>query len=107
MEERVEGTPPTKPWARKVSVCILPGILIIMAIAGLSSKDELAQRGAAVVLLVPLAVIYFIPAYLAHKRHHENASAITVLNIFLGWTFLGWVAALVWSFTKSGDVRAE
>jgi hypothetical protein len=26
-------------------------------------------------------------------------SAITVLNIFLGWTLLGWIAALAWAFT--------
>ena len=25
--------------------------------------------------------------------------AIAVLNLFLGWTVMGWVAALVWAYT--------
>jgi Superinfection immunity protein len=52
-------------------------------------------------LLVILALaVYLLPAFVAYVRGHPNAMAITVLNIFLGWTFLGWVGALVWSFTK-------
>jgi len=29
-----------------------------------------------------------------------NMDAILILNLFLGWTFLGWVIALVWAFTN-------
>jgi hypothetical protein len=51
-------------------------------------------------LLLLLALfVYFIPAYIAHARLHHNAGAITVLNVFLGWTILGWVIALVWAMT--------
>lgn len=45
------------------------------------------------------AIIYFLPAMNARGRRHQNTSAIFVLNLFLGWTLIGWVAALVWSFT--------
>jgi hypothetical protein len=47
--------------------------------------------------LLILAVLYFIPAIVAFRRQHPNATPIMVLNICLGWTILGWVAALVWS----------
>jgi hypothetical protein len=30
----------------------------------------------------------------------RNASAIIALNLLLGWTFLGWVIALVWALKK-------
>ena len=43
--------------------------------------------------------MYFLPAIIAFRREHHNRTAILVLNIFLGWTFLGWVAALIWSLT--------
>jgi len=40
--------------------------------------------------------IYFLPTFVA--RDHKNGNSIAVLNLFLGWTFLGWVVALVWAF---------
>jgi hypothetical protein len=40
---------------------------------------------------------YFLPTIIALARRKRNAVAILVLNFFLGWTFIGWVAALVWS----------
>ncbi len=49
--------------------------------------------------LAVVAVLYFVPAVVAVMRGHPNAVAICMLDLFLGWTFLGWVAALVWSFT--------
>ena len=41
-------------------------------------------------------ILYFLPAVNGYSRGHHNAGPILVL-IFLGWTFLGWVAALAWS----------
>jgi hypothetical protein len=45
-------------------------------------------------------IIYIVPSVIAFKRGHQNAGAILALNILLGWSFLGWVAALVWSLTS-------
>jgi hypothetical protein len=44
-------------------------------------------------------LLYFLPTFIAAMRGHQNGIAIFILNLLLGWTFLGWVAALVWSFT--------
>lgn len=46
------------------------------------------------------AVVYFVPSLLAWQVRHRNYQAILLLNIFLGWTLLGWVAALVWATYK-------
>ena len=51
-------------------------------------------------LLVILIVPYFAPAIVAFMRGHHQKWAIFALDLFLGWTFLGWVGALVWSLTK-------
>lgn len=51
-------------------------------------------------MLIFAALIYFVPVLVAFLRHHHNRLAILMLNIFLGWTFLGWVAALVWASTR-------
>jgi hypothetical protein len=39
--------------------------------------------------------IYFIPSAVASGKKH--IAGIFILNLFLGWTFLGWVIALVWA----------
>lgn len=52
------------------------------------------------VLLVIIAVVYFAPTIIAVRCDHKNHGAIAVLNLLLGWTFLGWVASLVWSVAK-------
>jgi hypothetical protein len=44
--------------------------------------------------------LYFLPAIIAGFRNHHNTAAILVLNFFLGWTGLGWIASLVWSVTN-------
>jgi hypothetical protein len=47
-----------------------------------------------------LIVLYFIPTAIASVRNHNNITSIFILNIFLGWTVLGWVGALIWSFGR-------
>ena len=39
--------------------------------------------------------MYFLPAIIAAARHTHNATGILLLNIFLGWTVVGWVVALL------------
>ncbi len=53
-----------------------------------------------VIILIVLAVLiipYFIPAIIARKK--TNFTSILLLNIFFGWTFVGWVGALIWAIT--------
>jgi hypothetical protein len=59
---------------------------------------EMFGRLFVVVLLCVLGfVIYFLPSFIAWNK--RNSGAIIALNILLGWTFIGWVVALVWSLT--------
>ncbi len=52
-----------------------------------------------IVFIFSLAV-YFLPTIIAVVRKKRNALAIFLLNLFLGWTFIGWVVAIVWAATK-------
>ena len=49
-----------------------------------------------IILLVSL-FLYFLPSYLA--RNNANFTAILILNILAGWTFIGWIIALVWALS--------
>lgn len=57
------------------------------------------------VLLVLGLCLYLVPSVIAFKRRHHNAVAIAALNLLLGWTVFGWVAALVWSVARAGKPR--
>jgi hypothetical protein len=42
-------------------------------------------------------LMYFLPTILAFARNKRDTAAILLLNLFLGWTMIGWVVALVWA----------
>jgi hypothetical protein len=54
------------------------------------------------ILLVAIS-LYFLPFITASKRGHRNRGAIGIMNLFLGWTGLGWVGALIWAFTANTE----
>jgi len=55
------------------------------------------------VATVVVACVYFLPATIASSRKHRQVAAIFILNLFLGWTVLGWIVALVWSFIRERE----
>ena len=60
----------------------------------------------AIIVIVGI-VIYLIPTFVACKRKHTYKVAIILLNIFLGWTFIGWVGCLVWDFIDNGSNKVN
>jgi hypothetical protein len=58
-----------------------------------------------IVLGIIFMAIYFVPSIVAMAREHEQKIPILLLNIFLGWSVIGWVVALVWASLKQKDRR--
>ena len=80
--------------------------IILLIIALLVDELLFGTSGDAPVGLIFLAILlYFLPSLVADCRRHPSAAAILALNLFLGWTALGWVGALVWSL--AGASRAH
>ena len=50
-----------------------------------------------ILFILPALALYFLPTIIALVRRARNTLAIVLMNIFAGWTFIGWVIALVWS----------
>jgi hypothetical protein len=44
--------------------------------------------------LLIVLVLYFLPSIVAVARKVTNQGSVIVINLFLGWTFVGWVIAL-------------
>jgi hypothetical protein len=51
-------------------------------------------------MLAILFIAYFSPYFVAKTRMHSKLESILVVNLFLGWTLLGWVVALAWAFSE-------
>ena len=49
-------------------------------------------------------VMYFLPSIIALARSKRDLLAILFLNLFLGWSVIGWIVALVWA--AKSDVPA-
>ena len=58
------------------------------------------------ILLAIAFVAYFLPTFIASRREHPNGTGIFLLNLFLGWTFIGWLAALIWSVSAINKPEA-
>ena len=54
----------------------------------------------AILIIFGSIALYFLPCIVAYNSDHKNSTSIFVLNLLLGWTFIGWVVALVWAFKK-------
>ncbi|HLY01870.1 MAG TPA: superinfection immunity protein [Candidatus Cybelea sp.] len=49
------------------------------------------------------AAMYFLPTIIAVFQHRTNVALIAVINTLLGWSFIGWVVALVMALTKDAQ----
>ena len=68
----------------------------------LAQSNAVGGVATAIVILIGILIgiaAYFIPTAIAAFRGHHNTMAIFGLNLLLGWTFIGWVASLIWSLT--------
>ena len=76
-------------------------LLLVLAALDVAFLNVLAGTGKTILGIISIVtgvIVYFIPTLVAAARQHASISAIFILNLFLGWSFIGWVVALVWAF---------
>jgi len=113
IEHRASPFPSLPPRKARWKLGCIGWIVIIVVV--LLAIGELSQLkpidvieflvGAAFAVLI--VYTYFFPAILASGRNHPQRYAIGILNFFFGWTFLGWVIALVWAATAIPQSHAR
>jgi hypothetical protein len=50
-----------------------------------------------VILLLLILLIYMLPTLIAFSREHPRRLDITVINILVGWTLIGWIIVFLWA----------
>ena len=65
------------------------------------AKSQLGENAFIFLLVLALIVlglyIYMIPTFMAYNRQHPQRFFIMMLNLFLGNTVVGWIAAFIWA----------
>ncbi len=81
------------------ATCLLfIGLYVIGGLAsGVWWNHQIEASAIVTFLFIVGLLLYLIPTFIARARNHKNKTAITALNIVAGWTFAGWVVALVWA----------
>lgn len=96
-----------------IMVFLRIGILIFLFFYSYSMgsipSNQLNQFGKIISLsfFIVAPLLYFYPTIEAVLRKKVNLTSIAALNIFLGWTLIGWVVALVWSLSKDVIKKEE
>ncbi len=65
-----------------------------------------SSTGFVVLLMVAFTLmlgVYVLPALLAWVMASPHRVAITMLDLLLGWTIIGWLAALIWALTSGRE----
>jgi len=58
-------------------------------------------------LMMGLGIVaYFVPGIIAVTRRHRKATSILLVNLFFGWSVLGWIFALVWALRANVAPKA-
>ena len=87
---------PTLGWSTLLwlaPVDIAAGGLAMVVIRATTTKSPAFAivAGAVIAGALPL---YFLPLIIAYLRAAPDRASVAVINVLLGWTYLGWVAAL-------------
>ena len=55
--------------------------------------------GAVAIIFVIAVWLYLLPSLIADSRGHESKFGIFLVNLFFGWSVIGWFVALVLAFS--------
>ena len=90
---------------RLIAASCLSVIALACAPPAVAAQTDNAGYGVGIALF--LLAVYFLPWIVANHRRHHNQAALFCLNLFLGWTLIGWVVALVWALLRPSIVLVQ
>jgi uncharacterized membrane protein len=55
------------------------------------------------ILIILIALVYFMPTLAAIAREHKRGWGVLILNVLLGWTILGWMLLLAYALLSEAE----
>lgn len=96
----------------KIAICLIAAVVVFGFVIALfvAASEALKRRvpiyetlGPSLLLYIVAiigSVVYLAPSLIAALRRHPSNGFVAVLNVCFGWTAIGWLAALTWSFVS-------
>lgn len=86
-------------------LCLAISVLGFVSPSSTQTVGEKVANTIMMIGVVPLITtialtFYFLPTLLAFVREHRNLTPILIINLTLGFLFLGWVVAIAWAFSS-------
>lgn len=104
---RNHGLKPPKPEKQPGNGLVYTIGALSFLVAAIFAKTPLGVQlggfGGLIIVTILALTVYLLPALLAYGRIHRQRHAILILNIVFGWSFLGWIVALIWSVMSARD----
>jgi hypothetical protein len=84
------------------------GFAFLTSLASVQLTQDATWGGTLIIMSLPLLVtfVYFLPTAAAITIGNPEFRSIFILNLFFGWTVVGWLVALVWTVRPSAASKA-
>lgn len=98
-----QSLPAPESLARKLSlstklIFFIVAFLVIVCVVALTDYEVVFV---VLVSASPFILLYLLPTLIALSRNHPALWFIFIINLFLGWTVIGWGLTFIWAL-KSG-----
>ena len=79
------------------------GFAFLTSLASVQLTQDATWGGTLMIMSLPLLAtfVYFLPTAAAITIGNPEFRSIFILNLFFGWTVVGWIVALVWTVRGS------
>jgi hypothetical protein len=89
-------------WLIPVALTFLVSLfLFVAAQQGRDFFNALGFALLATLIAAGICFAYLIPSFIAALRGAPRFLGIYLLNVLAGWSVIGWVASLIWSFVDA------
>ena len=87
----------------RAAACAIMIVMLLNIVIVISLWYDGGSWGGGVhaVLFGAFVLLYFWPSTTAMSREKVNALSIFIINLFFGWTIVGWAICLSWAYSTS------